>query len=155
MTSAKKTTSKKTTSTTKTDATFSAEEKAAIKQVVSEKKRTKAGKNTEADVLAAIAEMNDSDKAIAEGLHALVQRIAPDMTSRTWYGFPAYAGSDGKVMFFWQFAGKFNTRYGHLGFNDNAQLDDGSMWPTAFAITTWNKANEKAVEALIRRAIGG
>lgn len=71
----------------------------------------------------------------------------------TRYGFPAYA-QDGKVAFFFQFAGKFKTRYGHLGFNDTAQLDDGTMWPTAYTITSWTKANEKAVEKLIRRAIG-
>lgn len=72
---------------------------------------------------------------------------------RTWYGFPAYA-KDGKVVLFWQFAGKFKTRYGHIGFQDTAQLDDGTMWPTAYAITQWTQSNEEAVEKLIRRAIG-
>lgn len=143
----------KATSSTKASG-LSAEEKKAVKQAAAEGRRTAAGKNTEQDVLDAIAAMDDSDRAIAEGLHALVKEVAPDLVPRTWYGFPAYA-QDGKVVFFFQFAGKFTTRYGHLGFNDTAQLDEGTMWPTAYAITSWSKANEKAVEKLIRRAIGG
>lgn len=139
--------------TTKGERGLSATERAAVKQAAAETRRTKAGKNTEQDVLDAIAAMDGSDRAIAEGLHALVKRVAPELTARTWYGFPAYA-RDGKVLFFWQFAGKFNTRYGHLGFQDGAALDDGSMWPTAFAITTWDLAIESAVEKLIRRAVG-
>lgn len=132
---------------------LSAEERAAVKEAVAESRRTKAGKNTEQDVLDAIAALEGSDRAIAEGLHALVTRVAPDLTPRTWYGFPAYA-RDGKVLFFWQFAAKFKTRYGHLGFQDGATLDDGVMWPTAFAITAWDDAVERDVETLIRRAIG-
>lgn len=143
----------KATSSTKASG-LSAEEKKAVKQAAAEGRRTAAGKNTEQDVLDAIAAMDDSDRAIAEGLHALVKEVAPDLVPRTWYGFPAYA-QGGKVVFFFQFAGKFTTRYGHLGFNDTAQLDEGTMWPTAYAITSWSKANEKAVEKLIRRAIGG
>lgn len=143
----------KATSSTKASG-LSAEEKKAVKQAAAEGRRTAAGKNTEQDVLDAIAAMDDGDRAIAEGLHALVKEVAPDLVPRTWYGFPAYA-QDGKVVFFFQFAGKFTTRYGHLGFNDTAQLDEGTMWPTAYAITSWSKANEKAVEKLIRRAIGG
>lgn len=143
----------KATSSTKASG-LSAEEKKAVKQAATEGRRTAAGKNTEQDVLDAIAAMDDSDRVIAEGLHALVKEVAPDLVPRTWYGFPAYA-QDGKVVFFFQFAGKFTTRYGHLGFNDTAQLDEGTMWPTAYAITSWSKANEKAVEKLIRRAIGG
>ncbi len=133
---------------------LSADERAAVKEAVAETRRTKAGKNTEQDVLDAIAAMDGSDRAIAEGLHALVTRVAPDLTPRTWYGFPAYA-RDGKVLFFWQFAAKFKTRYGHLGFQDGAALDDGAMWPTAYAITEWNPAIEREVETLIRRAVGG
>lgn len=132
---------------------LSAAEKKATKEAAAEARRTAAGKNTEQDVLDAIAAMDDGDRAIAEGLHALVTRIAPDLTARTWYGFPAYA-KDGKVLLFFQFAGKFKTRYGHIGFQDIAQLDDGTMWPTAYAITSWTKANEKAVKALIERAVG-
>ncbi len=150
-TATKKTAAKKTTA--KTSGTWSAEEKAAMKQAAAEKKRTKAGKNTEQDVLDAIAAMDDSDRAIAEGLHALVRKVAPDLEPRTWYGFPAYA-KDGKVLLFFQFAGKFNSRYGHIGFNDVAQLDDGTMWPTAYAITRWTKANEAQVKKLVLRAVG-
>jgi len=132
---------------------LSADERAAVKAAVAESRRTAAGGNTEQDLLVAIAAMSGSDRVIAEGLHALVTRVAPDLTPRTWYGFPAYA-RNGKVLFFWQFAGKFKTRYGHLGFQDSAALDDGSMWPTAYAITTWDASIERAVEELIRRAIG-
>lgn len=153
-TAAKKTAAKKTAARKTTSGTWSAEEKAAMKQAAAEKKRTKAGKNGEQDVLDAIAAMDGSDKTIAEGLHALVKKVAPELEPRTWYGFPAYA-KDGKVLLFWQFAGKFSSRYGHIGFNDTAQLDDGSMWPTTYAITRWTKANEAKVKALILTALGG
>lgn len=129
-------------------------ERTAVTQAAAEGRRTKAGKNTEQDVLDAIAAMTGSDREIAEGLHALVKRVAPDLVPRTWYGFPAYA-KDGKVVLFWQFAAKFKTRYGHIGFQDTAQLDDGVMWPTAFAVTAWTPATERAVEDLVRRAAGG
>ena len=132
---------------------WSAEEKAAIQQLAAEKKRSKAGKNDEAAVLAAIASMEGDDKAIAEGLHALVRRELPGLTCKTWYGFPAYC-KDGKVVFFYQFDGKFKTRYGHIGFEDVAQLDDGVVWPTAYAITTWNPEVESRVADLLKRAVG-
>lgn len=132
---------------------LSTAEQAAVKAAAAESRRTAAGANTEQDLLVAIAAMSGSDRVIAEGLHALVTRVAPDLTPRTWYGFPAYA-RNGKVLFFWQFAGKFKTRYGHLGFQDSAALDDGSMWPTAYAITTWDASIERAVEELVRRAVG-
>ncbi|MCB1255333.1 MAG: hypothetical protein M9891_00705 [Austwickia sp.] len=128
-------------------------ERAAVSQAATEARKTKAGKDTEQDVLDAIAAMGDSDRAIAEGLHALVKRVAPELVPRTWYGFPAYA-KNGKVVLFWQYAGKFSTRYGHVGFQDIAQLDDGTMWPTAFAVTEWTPENEQALETLIRRAVG-
>lgn len=137
---------------TKTEG-FSAEEKAAIRQAAAERKRTAAGKNGEAEVLAAIAAMNDQDRPIAEGLHALVAKELPELTCKTWYGFPAYC-KNGKVLFFYQFAGKFKTRYGHIGFEDSAALDDGVMWPTAYAILEWNDKVEAEVAALIRRAVG-
>ncbi len=137
---------------TKTEG-FSAEEKAAIRQAAAERKRTAAGKNGAADVLAAIAAMNDQDRPIAEGLHALVAKELPELTCKTWYGFPAYC-KDGKVVFFYQFDGKFKTRYGHIGFEDVAQLDDGVVWPTAYAITTWNPEVESRVADLLKRAVG-
>lgn len=131
---------------------LSAEETAAVKQAAAERRRTKAGKNTEAQVLEAIAAMDDHDRPIGEGLHALVKRELPELTSKTWYGFPAYC-KDGEVVFFYQYAGKFKTRYGHIGFQDTAQLDDGAMWPTAFAILKWNNEVEARVSDLIRRAV--
>ncbi len=131
---------------------LSAEETAAVKQAAAERRRTKAGKNTEAQVLEAIAAMDDHDRPIGEGLHALVKRELPELTSKTWYGFPAYC-KDGEVVFFYQYAGKFKTRYGHIGFQDVARLDDGAMWPTAFAILEWNSEVEARVSDLIRRAV--
>ncbi|MGD8216413.1 iron chaperone [Aestuariimicrobium sp. Y1814] len=135
------------------DGSFSSEERAAIKQAAAEKRRTAKGKNTEQDVLDALAAMDDHDRVIGEGLHRLVKEVAPDISSRTWYGFPAY-GNGKDVIFFYQFAGKFKSRYGHIGFNDGAQLDDGSMWATAYAITEWNDENEARVRDLILRALG-
>lgn len=135
---------------------FTAEEKAAVKQAAAERRKTAAGKNTGQDVLDAIAAMDDFDRPIAQGLHDLMARIAPELTRRTWYGFPAYArdpkGKD--IVVFYQFAGKRKSRYGSIGFNDNAKLDDGTMWPAAYAITEWNDKNEKTLEKLIKKAIG-
>ena len=131
---------------------LSAEETAAVKQAAAERRRTKAGKNTEEQVLEAIAAMDDHDRPIAEGLHALVKRELPELTSKTWYGFPSYC-KDGQVVFFYQYAGKFKTRYGHIGFQDVARLDDGPMWPTAFAILEWNDEVEARVLDLVRRAV--
>ena len=132
---------------------LSADEKAAVKQAAAERRRSSAGKNGEADVLAVIAGMDEHDRPIAEGLHALVQRELPELTCKTWYGFPAYC-KDRKTVFFYQFAGKFKTRYGHLGFQDVAQLADGALWPTAFAILEWNDEVEARVADLIKRAVG-
>jgi uncharacterized protein YdhG (YjbR/CyaY superfamily) len=131
---------------------LSAEEKAAIRQAAAERKREQEGKAGEEEVLAAIAGMNAQDKPIAEGLHALVKRDFPELSCKTWYGYPAY-GKDGKTVFFYQLAAKFKTRYGLIGFQDVAKLDDGDIWPTAFAILTWSKTVEKQVAALIKRAI--
>ena len=132
---------------------FTAEERAAMKQIAAERKRAEAGRLGEEDVLAAIAAMDDHDKPIASGLHALVRREFPHLACRTWYGYPAYSRDD-KIVFFYQFAAKFKTRYGHIGFQDVARLDDGAMWPTAFAILEWNPEVEARVADLIRRALG-
>lgn len=131
---------------------LSAEERAAVRQAAAERKRSQAGKNAEEEVLAAIAAMDDHDRRIAEGLHTLVRRELPELTCKTWYGYPAYC-KDGKTVFFYQFAGKFRTRYGHIGFQDVANLDDGTMWPTAFAILDWNDEVEARVADLIKRAV--
>lgn len=131
---------------------LSAEEKAAIRQAAAERKRQQEGEAGEAGLLAAIAAMNAQDKPIAEGLHALVKRDFPELSCKTWYGYPAY-GKDGKTVFFYQLAAKFKTRYGHIGFQDVAHLDDGDIWPTAFAIMNWTPAVEAQVSDLIKRAI--
>jgi uncharacterized protein YdhG (YjbR/CyaY superfamily) len=127
---------------------FSAEERAAMKERVKEMK----SQGGESDVLAKIAEMQPADRAIAERIHEIVKANAPELTPRTWYGMPAYA-KDGNVVCFFQSAQKFKARYGTLGFNDRANLDDGAMWPTAFALKELNPAVEKKIAALIKRAV--
>lgn len=132
---------------------FSAEERKAMKERAAELKAAKKGEAAEADVLAKIAEMEDNDRRIAEKLHALVRETVPDVPCKTWYGFPSYLkGKD--IVVFYQPAAKFGTRYGTLGFNDAASLDDGDAWPTAYALTTWNAGVEKKVKALVQKAFG-
>ena len=136
-------------STTK-NAGFSAEEKAAMKARAKELKANEDGERAVAD---AIAEMSPSDRAVAKRIHALVKAAAPDLTPKTWYGMPAYANKDGKVICFFRNAGKFKDRYSTFGFNDAAKLDDGSMWPTAFAVTKLSTADEKRITALVKKAV--
>jgi uncharacterized protein YdhG (YjbR/CyaY superfamily) len=107
----------------------------------------------EATVLASIAAMSGSDRAIAEKLHALVKAAAPSLTPRLWYGMPAYA-KNGKVVCFFQSAQKFKTRYATLGFQHDAKLDDGRMWPVAFALTELTSAEETRITELVKRAVG-
>jgi uncharacterized protein YdhG (YjbR/CyaY superfamily) len=107
----------------------------------------------ESDVLAKIAEMPDHDRAIAERLHAVVKAAAPSLSPRTWYGMPAYAREDGKVVCFFQSGHKFKTRYATLGFSDKANLDDGAMWPTSFALKELTAAAEKRIAALVKQAV--
>lgn len=136
--------------TTSTEAEgFTAEERAAIKERAKETRRKA---NGESDLLEKIAEMAEGDRAMAERIHAIVTEVAPDLEPKTWYGQPAYA-KDGKVVVFFQAASKFNTRYATLGFNDVAALDDGSMWPTAFALTGLTAAEEKRIGELVRKAV--
>lgn len=136
--------------TTSTEAEgFTAEERAAIKERAKETRRKA---NGESDLLEKIAEMAEGDRAMAERIHAIVTEVAPDLEPKTWYGQPAYA-KDGKVVVFFQAASKFNTRYATLGFNDVAALDDGSMWPTAFALTGLTAADEKRIGELVRKAV--
>ena len=133
---------------------FTDEEKAAMKERAEEVKSAKRGgkKNPEQDLLAKIAEMPDDDRLLAERLHALAMGSAPDLEPRTWYGMPAYARG-GKIVFFFQPASKFKARYSTLGFNDDARLDDGAIWPTSFAVTTWNDAVQNEIRALIEKAL--
>jgi uncharacterized protein YdhG (YjbR/CyaY superfamily) len=134
---------------------FTAEERAAMKERGREARAAKGGKKgyDESDLLAKIAEMGDADRAIAEAVHAAVTAGAPELTSTLWYGMPAYA-KDGKVVCFFQCAQKFSTRYATLGFSDEASLDDGAMWPTAYALTELTAADEARIGALVKRAAG-
>jgi uncharacterized protein YdhG (YjbR/CyaY superfamily) len=130
--------------------TFTKEERAAMKERARE---TKAGKGDgDSDVLAKIAEMPKADRVMAERLHALMKKSAPELSPRTWYGMPAYA-KDGKVVCFFQSAAKFKSRYATLGFSDKANLDDGAMWPTSFALKELNAAEEKKIGALVKKAV--
>src|SRR5690242_15649552 len=137
---------------------FTAEERAAMKERVQELKAesrrgSKKGKaDGEDDVLAKIAEMKGSDRAMAKRIHEIVKASAPELSPRTWYGMPAYA-KDGQVLCFFQSAAKFKSRYATFGFNDSANLDEGAMWPTAFALKELNAAGEKKIAALVKRAV--
>lgn len=138
---------------------FSKAERDAIKERARElKNEAKAGKAAEkaAEAAAAVVEviegMTGDDHTLAKKLHDIVLKVAPELAPRLWYGMPAYA-KDGKVIFFFQEATKFTTRYATIGFSEDAQLDDGTLWPTAYALTKLDAANEKAVTALITRAI--
>lgn len=124
---------------------FTAEEKAAAKAALKDSEGEKA-------VVEAIAKMADADRAMAERIHAIVRKVAPELTPRTWYGMPAYSKDD-KVVCFFKDAGKFKDRYATFGFNDKANLDDGSMWPTSYALTKLTKADEKTIADLVKRAV--
>jgi uncharacterized protein YdhG (YjbR/CyaY superfamily) len=137
---------------------FTAEERAAMKERAKElKAEERANKNRAAGeraVLAKIAEMEGQDRAMAERLHEIVKASAPDLSPKTWYGMPAYANKDGKVVCFFQSAEKFDARYATLGFNDAANLDEGVMWPTSFALKELTAAEEARIGALVERAAG-
>ena len=117
-------------------------------------KEAKGKGDGESEVLAKIAEMPDADRAMAERVHAIVMATAPDLSPKTWYGMPAYA-RDGKVVCFFQSAQKFKARYATLGFSDNANLDQGAMWPTSYALTELTAAEEKKIGALVKKATRG
>jgi hypothetical protein len=140
---------KRTTATKKKAEAFTAEERSAIKERVKETKADKA--DGESDVLAKIAEMPAPDRAMAKRLHAIIKGSAPTLSPRTWYGMPAYA-KDGKVVCFFQSGQKFKTRYATLGFSDAANLDEGTMWPNAFALTKLTAADEARISALVKTA---
>jgi uncharacterized protein YdhG (YjbR/CyaY superfamily) len=130
---------------------FTAEEREAMKDRVREMKSARKG-DGEGDVLSAIAKMPQPDRAMAERLHAIVKASAPGLASKTWYGMPAYADKDGKVVCFFRNASKFKDRYATFGFNDKAKLDDGNMWPIAFALTKLTAAEEERIAALVKKA---
>jgi uncharacterized protein YdhG (YjbR/CyaY superfamily) len=136
---------------------FSAEERSAMKERAAElraegKNGVKKADGLEA-VLDSIAGMNPEDRALAERLHVTITTTAPELSPKTWYGMPAYANADGKVVVFFQNAGKFNYRYATLGFQDAANLDDGDLWPVSYAVVQWSPAVEKKVVELVKAAI--
>src|SRR5918997_798086 len=137
---------------------FTKEERAAMRERAKElKAEERANKNRAAGeraVLAKIAEMEGQDRAMAERLHEIVKASAPDLSPKTWYGMPAYANMDGKVVCFFQSAEKFNARYATFSFSDKANLDEGAMWPTSFALKELGAAEEARIGALVKRAAG-
>ena len=136
---------------------FSDEEKAAMKERAKElKAEARANKDKaegESAVLAAIAAMKEPDRAMARRLHAIIKASAPALSPKTWYGMPAYANKEGKVVCFLQSAQKFNTRYATLGFSDTANLDEGALWPVAFALKELTAAEEARISALVKKAV--
>jgi len=139
--------------TAKTAKVFSDAERDAMKERAREQKAAKAGADGEAEVVAKIAEMPEPDRGMAEKIHAIVKASAPTLTSKTWYGMPAYA-KDGKIVCFFQPGAKFKYRYATLGFQEDAKLDDGNIWPTSWALTTLTAADEKTIAELIKKAVG-
>jgi len=135
---------------------FTAEERAAMreraKELKAEARANKKKAEGESDLLAKIAEMQEPDRAMAERLHEIVKASAPALSPKTWYGMPAYA-KDGKVVCYFQSAQKFNSRYATLGFNDAANLDEGAMWPTSFALKELTAAEEAKISALMKKAV--
>lgn len=137
-------------SPTKQKQGFSAEEKAAMRARAKELKAAAEGEDA---ITAALEKMAPADRAVGKRIHEIVKKAAPDLTPKTWYGMPAYANKDGKVVVFFRDAGKFKERYSMLGFNEAANLDDGSMWPIAYALPKLAKADEAKVEKLVKQAV--
>jgi uncharacterized protein YdhG (YjbR/CyaY superfamily) len=133
---------------------FTAEERAAMKERARELKNAKRGADGEKDVLAAITKMPEPDRTMSERLHELIRATAPELLPKTWYGMPAYANTDEKVVCFFRPASKFKDRYLTLGFNDCARLDDGAMWPTSYALTKLTATEEKRIRELVKKAVG-
>ena len=148
-----KSTSKAAKSTKAASKGFTAEEKAAMKERAKELKAEAEKADGESAVLAAIAGMPEPDRGLAKRLHAIIKASAPALGPKTWYGMPAYANQDGKVVCFFQNASKFGARYSTLGFNDAAKLDEGAMWPTSFALMALTAAEEAKVAALVKQAV--
>ena len=153
---ADKTTAKKSTTTsakrTGSGSTFTAEERAAMKERAKELKAAKTKEEGERALLEKIAEMPKPDRVMAERLHAIVTKSAPNLSPKTWYGMPAYAKDDQIVCFF-KSADKFKSRYATLGFEEAANLDEGAMWPTSFALTRLTASDEKKIGALVKKAV--
>jgi uncharacterized protein YdhG (YjbR/CyaY superfamily) len=143
---------KRSTTKAKASSGFTAEERAAMRERARELKAEANKADAEAAVLAAIAKVPEPDRSMAERLHAIITTAAPVLTPKTWYGMPAYA-KDGKVVCFFQSADKFKSRYAMLGFSDEANLDDGAMWPTYFALTELTAPVEAKIRALVTKAV--
>ena len=137
-------------SPTKKKEGFSAEEKAAMRARAKELKTAAEGEEA---VVSALAKMSSADRALGKKVHAIVKKNAPDLTPKTWYGMPAYANKAGKVVCFFRNADKFKERYAMVGFNDSANLDEGSMWPVAYALTELTKADEARIAELVKQAV--
>ena len=133
---------------------FTAEERAAMRERAKEQKAEEQKADGERAVLAKIAEMPQTDRVMAERLHEIVKASAPALSPKTWYGMPAYANKDGKVVCFFQSAQKFDARYATFGFSDKANLDEGAMWATSFALKELGAAEEAKIGALVKRAVG-
>ena len=138
----------------KTTGGFTAEEKAAMKAHAKEQKAAADKVDGEAMALASIAEMPEPDRVLGERIHALIKQAAPSLSAKTWYGMPAYANKDGHLICFFQAASKFKVRYATLGFQQDAALDDGGLWPVAFAVTELTSNVEARISALVRQATG-
>jgi uncharacterized protein YdhG (YjbR/CyaY superfamily) len=132
--------------------TFTADERAAMRERAKEAKAARSRAEGESDLLAKVAEMPTADRVMAERIHAIVTASAPDLAPKTWYGMPAYAKDD-KVVCFFKAASKFKERYATFGFNDTAKLDDGAMWPVVFALRELTAADEKKIGALVKKAV--
>src|SRR5688572_10350041 len=151
--SAKKVTKKAAKNTSPKSKGLSAEEIAAMKETLKERKVALSKEESEKAVLAKIAEMKGSDHALAKRIHEIVKANAPGLSPKTWYGMPAYANEDGKIVCFFQSAQKFEARYATFGFNDTANLDDGHMWPTSFALKQLTSTEEAKLAALVKKAV--
>ncbi|HEX7325073.1 MAG TPA: DUF1801 domain-containing protein [Rhodanobacteraceae bacterium] len=147
-------TEKKTTRTGKSSKGFTAEERAAMKERAQELKNAKRGADGEKDVLAAIAKTQEPERELCAQLHKVIRDAAPGLLPKTWYGMPAYANADEKVVVFFKPASKFKDRYLTLGFNDAAKLDDGAMWATSFALMKLTATEEKRIRELVKKAAG-
>ena len=155
--SPKKETKKSAKGTTASDKAYkglSAEEIAAMKETLKERKAAASKEEAEEAVLEKIAEMKGSDHTMAKRIHAIIKESAPALSAKTWYGMPAYADADGKVICFFQAASKFNVRYATFGFQPDAKLDDGNMWATSFALKELTAAEEARIVALVKKTVG-
>ncbi len=149
----KKTSKKSATKSAEKSQGFTAAEKAAMRERAKELKAEARKADGEKALLEKVAEMPEPDRVMAERVHEIVKANAPDLSPKTWYGMPAYADADGKVVIYFQSAHKFDSRYATFGFNDTANLDQGAMWPTSFALKKLTAADEKKIAALVKKAV--